>query len=319
MAVHFLVGDDESILRAAVTALVHTLVGDGDRALMVDEHDQEDDTVAGVVDAAQTLPFLTDSRVVVARNVGRFTADELRPLVAYLADPLESTELVVEWGSERRPKALNDALAASGVTVVSTDPPNRARDREAWLLDEAAGRGVRLDARAATALAAHLGENVSALDGILRTLAATYGEGALLRAEQVEPFLGDAGGVPPWELTDAIDAGRTELALTLLTRMMGAGERHPLQIMAILQSHYAKLASLDGLEVRTEAEAAAAMGIKPGFPARKALELSRKLGPSAVRRAIDLLASADLDLRGRRMIDERLVMEVLVARLSRLR
>ncbi len=142
---------------------------------------------------------------------------------------------------------------------------------------------------------------------------------ALLRAEQVEPFLGDAGGVPPWELTDAIDAGRTELALTLLTRMMGAGERHPLQVMAILQSHYAKLASLDGLEVRTEAEAAAAMGIKPGFPARKALELSRKLGPSAVRRAIDLLASADLDLRGRRMIDERLVMEVLVARLSRLR
>ncbi len=126
MAVHFLVGDDESILRAAVTALVHTLVGDGDRALMVDEHDQEDDTVAGVVDAAQTLPFLTDFRVVVARNVGRFTADELRPLVAYLADPLESTELVVEWGSQRRPKALNDALAASGVTVVSTDPPNRA-------------------------------------------------------------------------------------------------------------------------------------------------------------------------------------------------
>ena len=318
MAVHFLVGDDESILRAAVSALVHTLVGDGDRSLMVDEHDQEDASIAAVVDAAQTPPFLTDTRVVVARNVGRFNVDELRPLVEYLAEPLDSTELVIEWGSERRPKALADALAKAAVPVTSTAPPSRPRDRQAWVLEAAGERGVRLDSRAAGALAEHLGENVSSLDGILRTLAATYGEGTLLRDEQITPFLGDAGGVPPWDLTDAIDAGRTELALTLLTRMLGAGERHPLQVMAILQSHYGKLAALDGLDVRTEAEAAAAMGIKPGYPARKAMELSRTLGRTAVQRAIDLLASADLDLRGRRMLDEEVVMEVLVARLSRL-
>ena len=42
MAVHLLTGDDESILRAAVTDLVHELVGDGDRSLMVDEFDGED-------------------------------------------------------------------------------------------------------------------------------------------------------------------------------------------------------------------------------------------------------------------------------------
>ena len=89
--------------------------------------------------------------------------------------------------------------------------------------------------------------------------------------------------------------------------------------MAILQSHYSRLAALDGLDVRTEAEAAAALGIKPGFPARKAMELSRRLGGTAVRRAIDLLAAADLDLRGRTDLDDRLVMELLVARLSRLR
>ncbi len=318
MAVHFLVGDDESILRAAVSALVHTLVGDGDRSLMVDEHDQEDASIAAMIDAAQTPPFLTDTRVVVARDVGRFNVDELRPLVEYLAEPLDSTELVIEWGSERRPKALADALTKAGVAVTSTAPPSRPRDRQAWVLEAAGERGVRLDSRAAGTLAEHLGENVSSLDGILRTLAATYGEGTLLRDEQITPFLGDAGGVPPWDLTDAIDAGRTEQALTLLTRMLGAGERHPLQVMAILQSHYGKLAALDGLDVRTEAEAAAAMGIKPGYPARKAMELSRTLGRTAVQRAIDLLASADLDLRGRRMLDEEVVMEVLVARLSRL-
>ncbi|MEZ5272879.1 MAG: hypothetical protein R2694_11305 [Ilumatobacteraceae bacterium] len=60
------------------------------------------------------------------------------------------------------------------------------------------------------------------------------------------------------------------------------------------------------------------MGIKPGFPARKALDQYRKLGGTGVTRAVSLLAQADLDLRGAKDWPEDLVMEVLVARLSRL-
>jgi DNA polymerase III subunit delta len=89
-------------------------------------------------------------------------------------------------------------------------------------------------------------------------------------------------------------------------------------VMAILQGHYGKLATLDGRDLRTEADAAVALGIKPGYPARKALEQARRLGGTSIRRAIDLLAAADLDLRGRRDLDSSLVIEILVARLSRL-
>ena len=60
------------------------------------------------------------------------------------------------------------------------------------------------------------------------------------------------------------------------------------------------------------------LGIKPGFPARKALDQYRKLGDAGVVRAIGLLAQADLDLRGAKEWPDELVMEVLVARLSRL-
>ena len=239
-------------------------------------------------------------------------------LVAYLGDPLPSTELVIEWGSQRRPKSFDEALTKAGATITSTTPPNRARDRGSWVQAEAKAAGVRLSAAAVELIVGHLGENVGSLDGMLRTLSATFGAGAVLGPEQVEPFLGDAGGVPPWDLTDAIDGGRTSRALELLGRMLGAGERHPLQVMAILQGHYGKLATLDGRDLRTEADAAAALGIKPGYPARKALEQARRLGGSSIRRAIDLLAAADLDLRGRRDLDSTLVIEILVARLSRL-
>jgi DNA polymerase-3 subunit delta len=177
---------------------------------------------------------------------------------------------------------------------------------------------VRLDVGAATRIAEQLGDDMGRLDGIVSVLHSTFGEGVRLTAGDVEPFLGEAGDVPPWDFTDAVDAGQTATALTMMSRMMNGGERHPLQIMAILHAHYSKLARLDGVDARGERDAAEAMGIKPGFPARKALGNYQRLGGGGVKRAIGLLAAADLDLRGATDLDTEMVMEVLVARLSRL-
>jgi DNA polymerase III subunit delta len=318
MGVHLVTGSDESILRASVTDLVHELVGDGDRSLMVDEFEGDDYELRSVVDAVQTAPFLTATRVVVAREIGRFTTDELAPLLGYLGDPLATSELVLVGGGGRLAKALTDAVKQAGGTPTSTDPPARARDRQGWIVEQATVAGVRLSAPAAAAIAERLGEDVGRVEGLLATLAATFGAARSLKAEDVEPFLGEGGGVPPWELTDAIDGGDTARALALLQRMTGAGGRHPLQLMAILHGHYVRLARLDGADAASEAEAAEVLGIK-GFPAKKALTQYRRLGGDGVRRAIDLLAGADLDLRGRRDLDPDVVMEILVARLSRLR
>lgn len=318
MGIHLLTGDDESILRAKAHDLVAHLVGDGDRSLMVDEFDGDEYEMRSVVDAAQTMPFLTDQRVVVARQIGRFTSDELTPLIHYLTDPLETTQLVLVAGGGRLPKKLTDAIVAAGGHVVDTDPPRKATDRTAWIRSEAELHGVRLDGGAAARIAEQLGEDLGRLDGIVAVLRSTFGEGVRVTAADVEPFLGDAGGVPPWEFTDAIDSGDTAKALTLMSRMMHGGERHPLQIMAILHGHYTKLARLDGADAGNEADAAKAMGIKPGYPAKKALGHYRRLGGSGVKRAIELLAAADLDLRGVTELDDETVMEVLVARLSRL-
>ena len=71
MACYLIIGDDESLMLTAIGELVKKLVGDGDRTLMVDDFNGEEFEMRSVVDAAQTAPFLTDKRVVLARGVGR--------------------------------------------------------------------------------------------------------------------------------------------------------------------------------------------------------------------------------------------------------
>jgi DNA polymerase-3 subunit delta len=107
--------------------------------------------------------------------------------------------------------------------------------------------------------------------------------------------------------------------LRKLHRMTAGGGRHPLQIMATLQGHYARILQLDGAAVTGEKDAAQLLGLRGStFPARKALTQARKLGHERVVEAIELLAGADLDLRGGKAWPDGLVLEVLVARLARL-
>jgi len=319
MSIHLLSGDDESVLRDAVHDLVHRLVGDGDRSLMVDEFDGAEYELRAVVDAAQTLPMFTERRVVVARGMGRFVVADLDPLLAYLANPLETTDLVLVGDGGTFPKKGVDAVKAAGGAVRSTTVAPRAKDRTAWIRERATMHGIDLDDRAVARLQDWMGDEVSSLEGVLTTIAATHEGRARVKVDEIEPLLDGGGGVPPWELTDAIDAARTADAIRLLHRMMHGGGRHPLQIMATLHSHYASVMRLDGSGAGDAESAAAIAGVKSGFPAKKLWQRHRSLDAAAVRRAIDLLAIADRNLRGETGLDEAVVMEVLVARLSRLR
>jgi DNA polymerase III subunit delta len=320
-------GDEPSIMRDAVLDIVDALVVDGDRSLMVEEveitgENKEDRAaqLAALVDAAQTPPFLTPRRIVVGRGIHSAKAEELIGLTAVVAEPLPDVHLVLTWESGAVPKRFADALKAGGAAIVETSP---GRNAKAWVSDHLEQSGLKLDAGARDLLATHLGEDLGRLRGVLETLVSTFGPKARLTEDDISPYLGDEGALAPWALTDAIDKGDIPVAIDRLHRMMGAGERHPLQLMSSLHGHYTRMLALDGLDLRNDKEAAAALGIRGStFPARKALDQCRRLGHDKLAQAVALLARADRDLRGERAypreIADALVMELLVARLANL-
>jgi DNA polymerase-3 subunit delta len=332
--VHLLVGDDAALLSDALIELVHQLVGDGDRAFMVEELTEENYRsesgfdIARLVDAAQTAPFLTDRRVVVGRHLARFSrAEDLAPLYGYLDDVLPTTSLVLVWerGESPKqdrlaalPKKLSEAIRATGGVITDTAIPS-GKQADAWLDERLSDAAVKIDRPARARIAERLGEDRSRVVGLLHVLESAFGRNATITVADVEPFLGEAGTVPPWELTDAIDRGDIAGALDRLHRMTGAGERHPLALLATLYTHYSRMLRLDGVPGLDEKAAAARLGMKGStFPAKKALTQTKRLGSDKVATAIGLLADADLALRGAIAWPPDLVMEVLVARLARL-
>jgi len=312
-------GDDASVIAQAVRSLLEDLVGDRNAALVVEEHggsSADELDIGAVVDACTTPPFLVDRRVVVVRDAGRLSAADGHRLVEALRDPGPSNIVVLVGTGGTVPQAVVKAVAASGTVIDAA--VGTGRDRSRWLGEHLKDGPVRLSSGAAKRLSEHLGDDLGRLAGILDTLAAAYGDGGTVGEEQLEPFLGEAGAVPPWELTDAIDVGATARALAALHRMTGTGGRAAPEIVAVLHRHFSNMLRLDGAGARSGEEAAALLGVRSPFVAKKALAQCNRLGSERLAQAITLLASSDLDVKGRSALPPDVVLEILVARLSRL-
>lgn len=317
--VYLVRGDDPSVLSQAVHGLLRRLVGDRDPSLVLEEHggpSADDLDVGAVIDAWSTPPFLVDRRVVVVRDAGRLSAADAGRLVEILSDPPPMSVLLLVSGGGTMPQGLVKAAGAVGEVVDAGVGTGRSRVR--WMEEQVGRSSVQLSHRALQVLTEHLGEDVGRLAGLLDMLATAYGEGSRVDLDELAPFLGGAGSVPPWDLTDAIDAGRTEDALAALHRQLAAGGRSAPEILGAVHRHFAQMLALDGSGVSTAEEAAALLGTRSTFVAKKALQRSSQLGFDRIGQAILLLARADLDIKGETGIPSELVLEVLVARLSRL-
>ncbi len=344
MSVVFVQGADPGLRDREAQRVVDELLGTDHRSFALDDHtiasrrrsagatdaaepEGDDDAdgstelpaFAAITTALQSPPFMTSARVVVVREVGNLTSEQAQWLAAWINDPLAGVHLVLVAGGGRTPAALDKAIKAhADVVGPGADDPADVLQRE---LKDA---HLKLAPAAVKEVAAHLGDDAGRVPELVEVLHATYGDGKVLSLDDVDPYLGELGTAERFALTNAIDHGDVAGALETLHRYLSATSAkqpkplHPMQVMASLVYHYQRLLRLDDPAIVTKEHAATALGMKSAAGARFPLDASRKLGTAGLREAVGLLAQAELDLRGAGGLDDRTVIEVLVARLAAL-
>ncbi len=328
MSINLVTGSDPRLVSDKVSEITRELIKSmatkESRSTILETHDagaansqDREDAIRKAVASAETMSLFGEERVVVIREISEATVAELSSLVAYLAQPSDSTHLVVS-ATGKLPKSIADALKRAGATTLATTPPDRRQELVTWFLERLGESGLTLELSALNQIIDWLGEDQARLPGLIDILVSTYGTSRKLTSDDITAFLGDAGSVKPWDLTDAIDAGDSAKAIDMLHRMTRSGEYHPLQVMALLHTHYTKLMRLDGPEPSSPQDAMSVIGSKSEFQAKKYLNQYRRLGGEGISQAVQLLARADVDLRGGKDLGEELTMEILIARLCRM-
>ena len=218
----------------------------------------------GIVRAAETLPWGTPRRLVVARGVEGLGPKQALPLVEYARAPNPRTVLVVTVPQPLVPSHwLLKAVAAGGVVEI---PQLTGRALATWLRSRASDDGVELEEEAALLLITLVGDDPAALAGEVAKAALAGGpENRRVRAAEVRAVVGEHRSHEVFELTRAVERRDAAAALSLLERLLAAGEE-PLRLLAILaaQSRRATLKAAGGrLERCWQAERRLKLGGAP--------------------------------------------------------
>jgi DNA polymerase III subunit delta len=295
-------GDDHGAVgerRAGLRALAE---GDGGAELL--EGDQA--TPAGVAAALATMTLAVGRRVIIVEGAERWRQAEVEQhLVPALAQLPPETTLAVFAREEARakaPAALHDAIKQAGGQVVA-QMTAKPWELPKWTRAQASRLGIELDAGAAKALVAQVGERQQRLLRELEKLAlegeqAQGGASRTVTVEEIEDHAARSAEWRAYALGDALVAGDGPLATVTYLRLREQGER----VAGLTYLLASRLR--EALRVAEQLSAGSSPAeIKRGLrmPSRAADRLIadvERSDPERLRSALRSLALLELDTRG---------------------
>lgn len=294
---YLILGDDEpkveKALRRLKLRITAAATDSGD--LNIDEFQADEGNSVDVINAANTMAFLGGLRLVLVHDVHRWSEEDERRIVAYLASPAPDACLALVGEKLPATNIVRTAVAKVG-DVLEYDAPRKAKFTD-WVLNQAARLRLDLGSAEARMLIERIGEHQHMVLRELEKLAVYAGPGRVTAAD-IEAVCSRTPEASIFELVDALAAGEGAAAFRSLEELYDAGEK-PAGLFYRVLWHFEKLAAMTAL--RSEGvgleEAQRALKLKP-YPAKKLWKQTEVLGPEHIRRIIRALATADARMKG---------------------
>ena len=257
-------------------------------------------TPDAVAMALSAMTFALGRRFVVVDGVERWKERDLDGLEAALANLPPDTTVAFfarEEGRWKAPSRLVEAVRGAGGDVAS-ETTVKPWELPKWVAARARELGLELEAGAARALVAHVGERQQRLLRELEKLALELGPGGRVGLAEVEERTARSSELRAWTLGDALVAGEEADATWAYLGLRSQGERVSGLLYLIAQRLRAALEVARALEA-----GAAASEIRRGLrmPSKAADRLiadAGRTGAEKLRRGLESIADLELSSRG---------------------
>lgn len=307
LPVYLIFGSESLLLDKAVGRLKKMVAEKADLDFNFETFDGETASADEIVAAANTLPFMSDRRLVIVKNAHKMNAAALGVLADYAADPNPAATLVLVAEKIAKNLRIYKAVEAIGGVAEYSAPKKSEYGREVVKMFAERGKTVGIDA--AEVLVRAVGHDLRRLAGEVDKVVAYTGSATRLSMHDVEEVMSTTGPTSVFELLDALGGRESREVLRRLAELIADGES-PHAIFAMSVRHLRSLLSTRSLldrEGRISQDALAReIGTQPwiaGKLMRQAGRFSEKELADAVRAA----AQAEREMKTSR--DARLVLE----------
>ncbi|MBP3542510.1 MAG: DNA polymerase III subunit delta [Clostridia bacterium] len=305
--VYLMEGTEEYIKQQALSQLCKKLLPAGLEELNLTELRNPDPDA--LIAAAETLPFMADKRVVIARECKFLEPSRKKETSAEPADDKASdiTDYIqrvppsvclvfyVKGKADGRRKLYT--LLKKQNAIVDFSPMSEA-ECNAWTRKTMARMGKNLSPEVAARLTFTVGRDAALLRQEMDKLAAFLGDRADVAPEDVDAICTRSTECTVFQMVDAQVAGRSSEAFSLLKDMLRAGEER-MAVLAMLLRQYRILYHLrtlmdDGVPANQQA---ALVGISPFF-LRNTQQQAKRYAKEKLKQAYDWLLQFEFDIKG---------------------
>lgn len=245
-----------------------------------------------VLAACTTLPFLSERRLVVVKEIEAADKALLDALARYVQSPAQTTTLVVAGEKLAKTTRLyKNATAAYPKSFIACDQKTRRNDVEDYIRKVAASMQVSMEQGAVSRLRELVGNSTVALDSEIRKLAgyAASQQRSIITRQDVDAMVQRREQPKPWDLTDPLSRRDVGRCLAVLSRMDDRDK--PLGLMAQCVKRMRELLVTKALDARPGPmpSLAKVFGGRSDYAYRNHLEYSRNFTEEEL---IDILDKA---------------------------
>ena len=292
--VYLIYGSEPLLLERAERRLRDRLAAVADLDFNLDVFDGGSVSADDVLNAANTMPFMSDRRLVIVKDVDKMDATSTERMTEYAKDPAPYTCLVLVATKVAKNTRLYKAVAASGVAFEYAAPKrNEYAGEVVRLLRE---RGRRISPAAAQMLVDIVGRDLRRLDSEADKLIA-FADGAdSISESDVRMVAANSGETSVFELTDAVGDRDTTRSIRLLGRLLAS--ETPLMVHAMLARHVRAMIGARALSDRGMSHEAMAPEIgMPPWQVRNVARQAQRFSGIELARALRGLAAAEEEMK----------------------
>ncbi len=238
-----------------MTRLKSRFAGAGDLDFNLDVFDGETASADNVVGAANTMPFMSERRLVIVRFADKMNAAALNEIAEYAEDPSPTTVLVLVMTKADKRTRLYKAVDKSG-QVSEYAAPKRG-EYPGLVVEMFEALGVRVSREAASVLVEAVGTDLARLSSEVDKVAAYVGPENDLGRDEVLDVVSRTAPVRIWALEDTLGARDLEASLRVTRELINQGES-VFGLHALAVRYVRSLLAIKALAARGESQAAIA-------------------------------------------------------------
>lgn len=308
--VYCLFGEEEYLKRSYKKRLIEAISGDD--TMNVNRFAEKDAEVSVIIEAAETMPFFAEYRLVVVEDSGLFKREADR-LVDYLDSVPESTVILfVESQMDKRSR-LYKKVNSVGCAVEMVRQSEK--ELQNWVLRILKQEGKQISGRAMELFLEMAGDSMENIRMELEKLISYVGGREGILPEDVQAICTPQISGQIFDMIGAVAARRQQEALRLYYDLLTMKEP-PMRILFLIARQFNQLLQVKeaAAKTRDKASIAKACGLSP-YVAGKMMSLAGNFSREILLSYLQLCVQTEEDVKTGRLTD-RLAVELLIVQFS---